>query len=101
MQCAASYGQQLRAKMLHRALAFTVQLVHVDMTELAISLVQQQEPGPAPSPASHLRVRDAVHVDIRSLALKPDGEPGHVSCCTVGMCRGCVTLCMWTNDPSP
>ena len=71
---AGTYGTQLRAKMLHRCLAFAVQLVHVDTTDLAITLVQRQEPGPAPSLGSHLRVRDAVHVDIRCLALKPDGE---------------------------
>ena len=83
---AGTYGAQLRAKVLHRCLAFAVQLVHVDTTDLAITLVQRQEPGPAPSPASHLRVRDAVHVDIRSLALHPDGEGCSAPQVLAGVC---------------
>ena len=60
--------------MLHRVLAFAVQLVSLDMRDLHVSLLQQQEPGPDPSDRSHLRGRDAVHVDIRSLSLQPQGE---------------------------
>ena len=111
---ADTYALQLRAKLLHRMLAFCVQLVALDVRDVHVSLTQQQEPGPSPAGGSHLRGKDAVHVDIRLLSLQPHGGCAtrllpvqRASGCTLGHLTEAalshigVSLCSCTSEAEP
>ena len=67
-------ASRLRARMIHRVLAFAVEYVQIDADNLRVTYLQEREPGPLPDPHSHLEGRDSAEVVIRRLLLLPDAR---------------------------
>lgn len=73
LPAAGSEGSHLKARMLHRMLAFAVQYVQVSVSDLQVTYSQRDDPGPAPAPGCHLQGRDCLQLSIRQIALLPAG----------------------------
>ena len=63
----------MRAKMMHRLLAFAVQYVQLTASDIQVTYSQQDEPGPAPAAGCHLEGKDRLQLSVRQIALIPLG----------------------------
>ena len=93
---AGTYKSRLRARAVHRALAFCVQYVELDAEDVSCSYAQEHEPGPFPDPRSYLEGRDAAVVTVRRLLLTPQEQRKRL---LPGCCRAFPYLAMTAGAP--
>eukprot|EP00887_Chlorella_sp_A99_P007742 scaffold20.g7742.t1 len=69
-----AYLERLQARAVKKLIAFTVQLVKVEISDVALQYTQYGEPGPRPA-AGYLQGADGALLRLRSLTLLPQGTP--------------------------
>lgn len=65
----------MRASIAHRALVIAAQYLSFDAGNIQLIYKQSGMPGPRPAQGSPLEGTDAICLDIRKLALQPQGVP--------------------------
>ena len=64
----------MRARVAHRALVIAVQYLSFDASNIQLVYKQSGVPGPRPPSDSPLEGMDAICLDVRKLALQPQGK---------------------------
>lgn len=69
----AGFASRVRARVAHRALVIAAQYVSFDAGSIQLIYKQSGMPGPRPTKGSSMEGSDAICLEIRKLALQPQG----------------------------